>query len=217
MTFKGSAYRSIGPFLPAVARDLIEVGLAKEAYLTRTGWMKSRRQKFAVDASGEPLPWYTYPAIRFLEDRLPKGFSVFEYGTGYSTLWWSRRASAVIGCEHDPAWFQRISELAPSNVSVTLRGLEEGYARSATDSGRKFDVIAIDGRRRVECAKNALPALSKDGIIIWDNSDRDKYNEAYDLLKRNGFGRIDFWGIGPMNVREWSTAVFYRPLNFLGI
>jgi hypothetical protein len=217
MTFKSRVFRSIRPVLPAVAGDLLELGLAKEAYLTRTGWTNSRRQKVAVDASGEPLPWYTYPAIRFLADRLPKGISVFEYGTGYSTLWWSRRASEVIGCEHDHAWFQRIAELAPSNVKITHRALDDGYARSAVDTGRKFDVIAIDGRRRVECARNAVHALSDDGIIVWDNSDRDKYNEGYDILKQNGFGRIDFWGIGPLNVREWSTAVFYRPLNCLGI
>ena len=217
MTLKGRGYRSLRPILPTIARDFVELWLAKASYLTDTGWRNSRRQRIAVDADGEPLPWYTYPAIRFLAGRLPKGISVFEYGSGCSTLWWSKRASEVISCEHDNDWFQRISKLRPPNVKLMLRRLEEGYAEAVLDSSRKFDVIVIDGRRRVDCATSAVPALSEAGVIVWDNSDREKYRQGYDFLKSNGFRRIDFWGIGPIGVREWATAIFYRPGNCLEI
>jgi hypothetical protein len=80
-----------------------------------------------------------------------------------------------------------------------------------------FDIIVIDGRDRVNCAKNSLGALKEDGVIIWDNSERSKYAEGYAFLKDNGFKRIEFTGIGPVNSFAWSTTVFYRNKNCLAI
>jgi hypothetical protein len=80
-----------------------------------------------------------------------------------------------------------------------------------------FDAIVIDGRDRVNCCKNSLGALKAAGVIIWDNSERPDYQEGYDFLINNGFKRIDFGGIGPINPDAWCTSVFYRSNNCLGI
>jgi protein-L-isoaspartate O-methyltransferase len=48
---------------------------------------------------------------RVLERRLNKTLSVFEYGSGYSTLFYARCARSVISVEYDQAWY---SEHRPS-------------------------------------------------------------------------------------------------------
>jgi hypothetical protein len=82
---------------------------------------------------------------------------------------------------------------------------------------QKFDVIVIDGALRAECAKVAREALTPTGIIIYDNTDGEKYAEGRDILMSQNFRRIDFFGFGPIWRREWSTAVFYRDGNCVGI
>ena len=73
-----------------------------------------------------------------------------------------------------------------------------------------FDVIVIDGMARVLTTWVAVRRLKSDGFIIFDNSDRDVYDDAYQLLKEAGFLRLDFWGLGPINPYAWCTSLFAR-------
>ena len=98
-----------------------------------------------------------------------------------------------------------------------MRKVGHGYCEFITTQENDFDIIIIDGRDRVNCTKYAIYKLKKEGVIIFDNSDRKAYKDAYDLLASTGFRRIDFWGIGPINKYEWCTSVFYRNNNVLGI
>src|SRR6187399_2329614 len=61
------------------------------AFNRNHGVYRSLRSDEPVDASGERLPWFTYPAIEYLaafdfSDRV-----LFEYGSGQSTLYWAKR------------------------------------------------------------------------------------------------------------------------------
>ena len=94
---------------------------------------------------------------------------------------------------------------------------DQAYSNSILAYRETFDIIVVDGRDRVECAKNSLQALKPNGVIIWDNSDRPEYEAGYEFLLNKGFKRIDFSGFGPINSRAWCTSVFYRPGNCLGI
>lgn len=78
-----------------------------------------------------------------------------------------------------------------------------------------FDVIVVDGMARVLTTWVAARQLGPEGIIIFDNSDREEYQPAYDYLKSQGFVRIDFWGLGPINRYEWCTSIFTRSLSSL--
>lgn len=80
-----------------------------------------------------------------------------------------------------------------------------------------FDVVVIDGRDRVNCAKATMNLKQRPSAIIWDNSERERYQEGYDLLINNGYRRLDFDGFGPVNGRPWRTSVFYMPDNCLKI
>ena len=199
-------------------KRLIRVG-GLTPYLDEKGWFRSAEERLPVDRDGKPLPWYTYPMISFLNDRVKSDMHVFEYGSGNSTLWWSKQVSSVTSCEHDRKWYDSLKPKMPPNVNYIFCELDYGgqYCQTIVPFEAGFDCIIIDGRDRANCARNSLEALRTDGVIIWDNSDREKYQEGYMLLKQNGFGRIDFWGLGPLSSYEWCTSIFYRDDNCLGI
>ena len=189
-------------------------------YLRKEGWTTSVLRGRPLDTNGFELPWFTYGAIHFLTSRINKDQTVCEYGSGNSTIWFSKKVGKVLSIEHDQNWYHqtkdRISE--ESNIDYMLRDLDSGlYGTEILNYQKAFNVIVIDGRERITCTKNALGALKDDGVIIWDNSDRVEYAEAYSFLLSNGFKRIDFWGLGPINTYSWCTSIFYRANNCLKI
>lgn len=181
------------------------------------GWYKSYWTGQSVDRSGSPIPWFTYPIIHFLKDRVKKDMYVFEYGCGNSTIWWAKRSKKVFAVEHDEDWFKSVKSRLPKNADLLHRSLGTEYHSAATASKNKFHIIVVDGRDRVECSKYALKALRPDGVIIWDNGDRVKYSPGYEMLRKAGFRRIDFVGMTPINNINATTTVFYRDKNCLGI
>lgn len=194
------------------------IGLWRDGYLRTSGWLRSVREQRCVDEGGRPIPWMTYPALAFLEPRLSRELRIFEFGSGASTRWWATRVEKVISCEHDAGWYQQVSKDLPSNVTLLHVDLADGaYARTVAGYGATFDVVVIDGRDRLECARHSLGALNERGVIVWDNSDRAEADEGYALFRQDGFRRIDFFGMGPLNPYGWCTSIFYRSNNCFGI
>lgn len=165
-----------------------------------------------VDALGNPLPWITYPAVDFLSGRIFGSLRVFEWGSGSSTEWWARQVQEVVACEHDPAWYSQVSESLPSNATVLLRDRGEDYTNEVLKHGL-FDIVVIDGRDRVECSRVAPDALSPAGVIIWDNSNRERYRKGLEALSSQGFRRVDFHGLVPALRRPGVTSFLYRSDN----
>lgn len=200
------------------SRRLIDT-LSMRNYLEKTGWLLSRKRRMSLDCDGSPIPWYTYSFFQFISPRIHSDLSVFEYGSGNSTIWWADRVSSIAACEHNLEWYELTSPRLPEGVVYKFCPLEpEGkYSEMCGALGMKYDCIIIDGRNRIQCAKHAIDCLKDAGVIIWDNSDRPEYQEGYDLLRSAGFKRLDFWGLGPINPYEWCTSVFYRERNCLGI
>ncbi len=189
-------------------------------YLRHAGWFKSLRARLPVDGGGKPLPWYTYPFIEFVRQKVSAEMKVFEFGSGNSTLWWSERVSYVSSCEHDYNWYSKMRDEMPENVEYIfcpLDSREYHLQPSKNNPHMKYDCIVIDGRERVLCVKYALESLTDAGVIIWDNSEREKYREGYEFLYNSGFRRVDFTGLGPLNPFPWCTSVFYRDNNCFGL
>jgi hypothetical protein len=186
--------------------------------LKQNGWFRSFRTKRSVDANGNPIPWYPYSMIDFLENRVNKDLTVFEYGAGNSTLWFANKALNVSSVESDQSWMEILSKKIAPNTTLYYEDVSSlEYVRKAADLNRKFDIIIVDGRRRVECIKNSLEALSDKGVVILDNSDRPTYETGRVLLKEAGFKEIKISGIPPIIPMNSSTSIFYRNGNCLDI
>lgn len=187
--------------------------------LSQCGWITSRRRKMPVDGFGRPIPWYTYSCINFLSARGNRIERVFEFGSGNSTLFWSELAREVVALEHDEDFYKHMSGKIPSNVKYHHIGLVYGgeYSRFLNNMNEKFDLIVIDGRDRVNCAKNCIESLSVHGVIVWDNTERKNYEEGKVFLKENGFRSVEFRGFGPGNAHDWTTTIYYRDGNVLDL
>jgi hypothetical protein len=187
----------------------------KLGYLRNVGWFQSMRARMPVDREGDPIPWFAYAAIHFLEERLktlePRcSFSVFEYGVGNSTLWWPKLGFSVTACEHDRAWFARMQRLVPNNVKLMHVDLDKAgeYASAVVSTSERYDIVVIDGRDRANCARYAVKALSETGVIIWDDSLRERYEDGIASLRDEGFRKVVFIGLGPTSNNRQSTLFF---------
>ncbi len=199
---------------------LIEIYFLSKKYLKPKGWVLSRYLYEPVDLDGQPIPWMTYASLHFISQKLENtSFNLFEYGSGNSTLWFSKRVKHIISVEHDTTYYEIVKKkiLSLTNITYILSDLNDDYSKKILDYKDEFHIIIIDGRDRITCTKNSLNALREDGIIIWDNSDREKYQEAYDFLASVGFKKIDFKGLGPIGHIEWQTSIFYKSNNCFNI
>ena len=203
-------------------------------------WAHFLRSLFAIhDIDGLielDVPWWTYSAIDEIEAFLhthPQA-RVFEYGSGASTVWLSKRAGEVKSVEHDKSWHalvsERLSRANPGkNSNYTLieadtavpgtdpvylseksgyAGLSfETYARAILHEDGLFDVIVIDGRARGACLRHAVQKLSADGIIVFDNSKRQRYQEAMGTC---GLQAQIFRGLTPSLPYSEETTILKR-------
>ncbi len=193
--------------------------LMRRGQLKDDGWMRSLAEGVPVDAEGRPLPWMNYAAIDLLARRVRPDMSVFEYGCGHSTLWWAARVREVIACDHDGAWVERIRPRAPANVTLRHVALDRDgeYCRVVAGYPGRFDVVVLDGRDRVNCARHAPTGLRPGGVIVWDNSDREEYRPGLDALAAAGFRRVELTGMAPGLNEKLETSVLYRDGNVFGL
>lgn len=172
------------------------------------GHRLSARTGTPQDAGGKPLPWFTYPAIAYLEQLNLSDLNVFEFGSGAGTLYFGRRAREVFSVDRDAAWFQRVGAAAPANVRLLHHPERDDYVNALADAGMAFDLIVIDGAWRRQCAQAALEHLSPQGWIILDNSDWFPRTAAD--LRAADLIQVDFSGLGPVNAYTWTTTFFLR-------
>ena len=185
-------------------------------YLYDQGWFNAFKAGASVGKNNKPIPWMTYPFIDFIKGRLNKKLKVFEFGSGNSTLFWADKVASVVAIEHDKEWFNLIRNKMPNNVSIFLRTLTVEYEKSFNDKDR-FDIIIVDGERRIECLHNSVEYLSEPGVIILDDSERDEYKEGINFVLNSDFRKIDFWGFSPGLFYKKATTIFYRNNNCLGV
>lgn len=183
-----------------------------------SGWLKSLVLNKPVDNSSQPIPWYTYPAIEFIEDKIKSDFKVFEYGSGHSTLWWANKVQEIVSIESNKNWYNYLksSLINRENISLCLCEEAQDYIQKINEfPPQYFDVIIVDGEHRPECAKEAYLRLKDNGFIILDDSDRTYYDEILHFLDQEGFFRIDFVGMTPSLVYKNSTSILFKDINFL--
>jgi len=172
------------------------------------GFLKSILRGRPVGPRGEPIPWFTYPAIEYLRQLDLADKRVFEYGAGNSSIFWAQRANQVVTVESNKQWFETISAMRPANLLLLLEIEKERYVSAIEQQQGKFDVIVIDGKWRNACAHACIDSLSDDGLIIFDNSDR--HYQGCTFLRERGFFQIDFSGFSAINGYASTTSLLLR-------
>jgi hypothetical protein len=198
-----------------LAKGTIAGTRALQILWRRHGFLRSAFAQRCIDADDRPLPWFTYPAIEYLEQLDLRDRTVFEYGSGQSTLFWAARAKRVVSVEHNPDWHAfvsaRLRQLGGSS-EIILEPDYDRYIRAIARSNDLYDVICIDGlvdrRGRAKCAAVAMSHLKPAGMMIVDNAD---YLPATTrILREADLIEIDMHGLGPCNPYAWTTSLFLR-------
>ena len=175
------------------------------------GHLNSVSKKRSIDARGEPIPWYTYPAIEYIKQLDFSDKSVFEYGAGNSTVFWSRIAARVVSVEHDEVWYQTVSRQVTMAATVIFEPDLECFVSTITRVPGRFDVIVIDGPARgltrLKCCKTARDYLNDGGLIILDNSEWLPESTAF--LRSTGLLQVDMTGFAPLNANTGTTSFFF--------
>lgn len=199
--------------------------LINSKYLVKSGllgsWILPREiGDFYYDEEQKINPWFGKSMIDLIKKHLNKSLLVFEWGGGNSTLFWSDHVKEVVSVEYDKEWYGKLFKAVPDNVLMKYCELKyDGeYCRSILEEEKRYDIILIDGRDRVRCALNAVLRLKEDGIIIWDDSEREAYRPGIEYLKENGFKQLEISSIGYGSPgTEQFTSIFYRNHNFCGL
>ena len=201
------AKQSYAASMKSLGRGLQRSGLAKETAppVERRGrhWLHSLTKVYdSLEMAKLDVPWWTYDAISHVDLWLqarPRPIRVFEYGSGASTIWLSRRADEVHSVEHHQDFGQMMAQELSTYGNVSLRivppiastspligsqkeghaGLDfSDYVDSIDSLPGQFDLIVIDGRAREACLRKAMPRLAEGGLIVFDNSRRKRYHDA---------------------------------------
>lgn len=163
----------------------------------------------AVDKKGDPIPWFSYPAIEYLSQFDLSDKTVFEYGSGNSTIFWGKRTKKVISVEDDKNWFNKIkNQYFGKNVIFLYCPEKQAYVNSINNYKLSFDIIVIDGSHRAECARIVIRKLKKGGMVIFDNADWDPKTAKF--LREQRLIEVDMAGFSPINHRVSTTSLFLR-------
>lgn len=233
------AERSYVALMRATRRGARSIGLLRHPpsfERNRLGhWVQSLFAIYDIDDLVRlDVPWWTYDAIEqvaaFLASR--PGATVFEYGSGASTVWLAKRAGHVTSVDHDADWVARLQPRLAALGNVTLElvapdavtdedprfhsaknGGSHGrsfrdYVESIARASGPFDLIVIDGRARSACLAEAARHLADDGLIVFDNSHRHRYHNA---LRDCGLVRTVTRGLVPSLPYPDETTLLRPP------
>lgn len=131
------------------------------------------------------LPWISYRAIRRLKQILSTSKTkMVEFGSGMSTVWFSKHCQEVVSIEDYEGWYQKVKgelskrnihnveyKFKPSNQYPLLEEYPDNY----------FDFILVDGSQRANCVATALKKVKPKGYIYLDNSDKNPTEPDGDL------------------------------------
>ena len=163
------------------------------------------RWRRSLDGQATPLadesPWMTFGAIQFLQTILRPEMRVFEYGSGGSTLFFSRRVQQVYSVEHDPLWHRRVAQTIQdqqrSNCQLALReptpdpltrGMDPSDPEIPISSDEQFPGHSFQA---YAACIDAHPSQSFDVVSVDGRARPACLRHSLDKVKTGGFVLVD--------------------------
>lgn len=166
----------------------------------------------------------------FFLAHLTKEMTVLEYGCGESTMTIAPLVKHLVCIEHKEAWateiMSRVNAAGYTNVQMIVK--KENHEPSANyDDGtyedfkdyveaihqfapETFDIVFIDGRARVDCAKGCVPYVKKSGCIFihdyrhpTEEYRRREYEVVEDFLELEGH----VFALGKLVPKYWMKTI----------
>jgi hypothetical protein len=193
------------------------------------------RRSFRSSPLADGVPWIPFRATEWLSSYLQSDMTVFEYGSGGSTLFFAERVQTLVSVEHDPQWHSKVAsrlrERGVNNVSYLLceprkdgEPILDGYRHdfpgvSFADYVKSIDaypdgsldLVLVDGRARVACMARALPKIRPGGYLVLDNASDPDWAGCLEVMTPYGYPRRDFYSIAPYAPGRWRTSAWQIP------
>lgn len=179
-------------------------------------------------------PWLSKQAVDFLDSIINEDTTIFEWGSGGSTLRYAPIAKSIVSIENDKTWYEKLLaefkerkidnvdlKFIPNDNQTSKNTLDlNAYSSNSLyfkhkvfktyvteiDNHDVFDLVIVDGRSRASCIKHAIDKVKIGGFIMLDDSERAYYNPGKDLLKNEKWEEIVLPGKGG------GTTTFYKKL-----
>ncbi len=177
-------------------------------YLQSIGIFNSENHN-VINGDGEIIPLLTTSFLNWFETQNWGSMKLLEFGSGGSTLYFSKFFKSVTSLETNKDWFEKISSKAPKNVTVLkVKSIIESLRADSIKNINNFDAILIDaGENRAKITRYLVDSNFK-GIIFFDNA--DNYRNSIGTLTRNGYIEIPFFGLKPITDYLDCTSILMR-------
>ena len=171
------------------------------------------------------LPWWSYKSIKKIKPWLNRNLTVFEWGSGGSTIFLCNRVKSIVSVENDLNWTTKVNSALKSlnakNAKVIHREINLKSAECflkcsyANEISNKFDLIVIDGEdhfnsesrwsARENCFDLSQQSINEAGIIIVDDAWR--YPSILNKSKAKKILRLE--SIGPCRLGVTRTDLHF--------
>lgn len=144
-------------------------------------------------------PYMNNKEIEFIRSFFSDRFDVLEWGSGGSTIYFSKFCNRYFSIEHDKSWYDKINKIKPENVKYyyvknnlprshpTKKEEFIDYINFVDKIGvRRYDLVLIDGRARKFCAEKVLDYVDDESLVFIHDWERKEYHsvlEFYDIYK----------------------------------
>jgi SAM-dependent methyltransferase len=170
-------------------------------------------------------------AVAYFESILCPEFTVYETGSGGSTLWLAERVARVVTVEQNLDWAEvvqgTLEENGLDNVELCLigeqthgRNFYDDYAEHIREYPRaSFDLVFVDGsdRTRVRTMMHARRRLKPGGWLVLDDSNWPKLTRGMDKVRDWPHVTLCGWKTGAADgkARFGCTTFWRKPMHAL--
>ena len=137
-------------------------------------------------------PVLTVTAAILLKE-IARGKSVFEFGSGGSTLWFSKFVEKLISVEDDREWYEAMTAVLTGHTNVDLRFAETEVLPDAIIGTGPYDVVFVDCMTQNERKRSIVVGsqyVKPKGWLVADDYNFPLTKKAIDSLRKNG------WNVG---------------------
>lgn len=181
------------------------------------------------------LPWLTPSANQILTTCLKDTDRGAEFGSGKSTIWFSKQIASLVSVEHNPVWYEKVRKeleiLGQQNVTYLFRPqkpgenpLQSAYVLEAQKlANASLDFALVDGIYRDACVWVLLDKIAPGGLLIIDNINLylPSSSRCPNSIRPNGSPVTPLWERVYAILKQWryiwtsngisDTAIFFKP------
>jgi hypothetical protein len=199
-------------------------------------WLKTQKNNDKI----HDMLWVPFNCQDWIDSHVSRDTVAFEWGSGSSTLYFSKRINHLTSIEHNKEWYSKVSgALSDSSIkNCNYRLIEPEVADEKTKKENNTRYLSLEKGKENLTFKKYCQSIRDyhdnyfDFISIDGRARTSCFAEAIDKLKHGGimmlddsqrtryrecflqtkkWQKINFFGFGPFASELWQTTIFIKP------